>query len=153
MFSNSDYELCAKAIFTLSFPNCKEGIFLSIDMLIIIISHWSTQWAAVITWLSEIRLPPQEDSPFVESNCKRWIIIPWMSPYMHLIATHNRCHPWPLVWIGILSADNAIRYSFIFFPTSWGHYDAIETAFCDTSINEVGQKMYVFLMHQFTKTL
>ena len=28
MFSNSDYELCAKAIFTLSFPNCKEGFFI-----------------------------------------------------------------------------------------------------------------------------
>ena len=39
--------------------------------------------------------------------------------------THNRYHPRPLVWTGILSVDNIIRYSiFIFLPTCWGHYDA-----------------------------
>ena len=100
----------------LSFLTHQLDLDLHLAATIIIISYPSTQWAAVITWLCEIRLPPQKDVFLSSTICERVIPIHVMLSFSN---THKSCHPRPLIFSSILSTDNTTPNN-ISFSTRYG---------------------------------
>ena len=100
----------------LSFLTHQLDLDLHLAATIIIISYPSTQWAAVITWLCEIREPPQKDVFLSSTICERVIPIHVMSSFLN---THKSCHPRPLIFNSILSTDNT-PFLNISFSTRYG---------------------------------
>ena len=100
----------------LSFLTHQLDLDLHLAATMFIISYPSTQWAAVITWLCEIRLPPQKDVFLSSTICERVIPIHVMSSFSN---THKSCHPRPLIFSSILSTDNTTPNN-ISFSTRYG---------------------------------